>query len=271
LDVPRAEPILSIVIACRDDAGRLERTLNSLADQDVASRVELVIQDAASQDDTSAIVGRFEALLDMTFQSAPDQGVYDGMNRGAARTQGEFVLFLNAGDTFYDHDSLQLILGTVSNHPGALWYVFGALHHYGGRGRPGVIRNQPHVWWRHALGLQAHCHQATVFRADVFRSMHGYSLDYDFAGDFDLILRFGILAPPVECPELVINYEGGGTSEVRRADISRLRHAVRVDRLQLKGHARYADRVAGQLVWIRTKSMRLGRTAHQAYLRIRAD
>jgi hypothetical protein len=61
----------------------------------------------------------------------------------------------------------------------------------------------------------------------------GHSSDYGIAGDFDLIVRFGILCKPYEIPDTVIDYLGGGISE-RNPQVPGLLRAVRVDRLGIR-------------------------------------
>ena len=67
--------------------------------------------------------------------------------------------------------------------------------------------------------------------------MDGYDETVGFVADFDLILRCGLVGPPVEIDSIVVKYEGGGLSLNRREEIPELLRAVRAKRLGLSDEA----------------------------------
>jgi putative colanic acid biosynthesis glycosyltransferase len=100
-------PLFSIVTVVRNDVAGLLKTHDSIACQGF-SDLEWLIVDGASSDGTVATARRFvEAYVSLT--SEPDAGIYDAMNRGLDRAMGDYVLFLNAGDTFARPDTLQTV------------------------------------------------------------------------------------------------------------------------------------------------------------------
>lgn len=229
-------PLLTVVTVTRNNRHGLSRTLRSVEGQDDFAHLELIVVDGASSDGTEESLQALTAS-NTSWVSEPDNGIYDAMNKGAGMARGDYLLFLNAGDAFYDAGSATALLAGLARHP--LWVVARAARD-DLPGQP-LIANQPHVWYRHALGLQPHCHQSTVFSRRVFLDCGGYDERFGFVSDFDLIFRFGALQAPEEVNDIVALYEGGGHSAQRTTEVARKLHQVRVERLELEGAAKYLD------------------------------
>lgn len=246
-------PLLSIITVTRNDAAGLRKTLTSLQSQTDLSRVEHLIIDGDSSDETAEVVREF-SLGFSSFHSEPDRGTYDAMNKGLARSRGEFVQFLNSGDAFVAPDSLTHLCELLEQRPA--WLIAGAVDEHGGHRPPTLIRNIPHVWWRHALGFQPHCHQTTVISREMLDLLGGHDERFGFVADFDVILRAGLIAKPAILEEVVVRYEGGGLSAQRQSEIPRALADVRRDRLGLQG---LADRLNSALARYQEARFRLGR------------
>ena len=102
--------IVTIITVCRNHAKELERTIRSVESQTWQEKEYLVI-DGASTDDTLDVIKAHEASI-TRWVSEPDQGIYDAMNKGVRMAQGEWVIFMNAGDTFASDDTLQRVFGS---------------------------------------------------------------------------------------------------------------------------------------------------------------
>lgn len=240
-DAAATRPILTIITVTRNDAEGLGRTLTSLRDQDVDwSRVEHLTIDGASEDRTEEVQARLSPA-GSTFLSEPDNGIYDAMNKGLTMARGEYVQFLNAGDVLASPHALSAVCEELARTR-PTWLVAGAVDHHGGNRPSERVRNMPHVWWRHALGLQPHCHQSCFFSRTVLEQLGGHDDALGFVADFDVVMRFGLVAPPNELDLVVVDYEGGGVSERRLADIPTALADVRRSRLSLSGPADAANR-----------------------------
>ena len=101
--------IVTIITVCRNHAQELERTIRSVESQTWQEKEYLVI-DGASTDDSLDVIKAHEASI-TRWVSEPDQGIYDAMNKGVKMAQGEWVIFMNAGDTFAEDDTLQRVFG----------------------------------------------------------------------------------------------------------------------------------------------------------------
>jgi glycosyltransferase involved in cell wall biosynthesis len=92
------KPNLTIITVCFNDADQLEKTILSVINQ-TYSNYEYVIIDGASTDGTANIIKKYSDKINV-WVSEPDNGIYDAMNKGLDKAKGEWVNFMNAGDTF---------------------------------------------------------------------------------------------------------------------------------------------------------------------------
>lgn len=237
-----------VTITMRDDGG-LSKTLRSIAHQldtsDVIGQddIEVIIVDGAARRETAdiarAILGErcsWTAILEA------DDGIYAAQNKGLALCVGQYVQFLNGGDSYAPIDNG--LGGVVSvlktEHP--FWLISGA--RYEGKMDEGeTIRNMPHSWWRHALGLQSHCHQACYFTTGYLRAIGGHRLDVGLAADFDVILKCGIVSSPYMLDHPLIRYQGGGLSAENGQQLRRQAVDIRVDRFNADGAAQHVVRL----------------------------
>ena len=109
---------LSIITVNRNNAGGLSRTMESVFSQSFCD-LEYIIVDGASTDNSVRIakdVIRRQTLLTperILFSSELDSGIYNAMNKGIAKASGEYLLFLNSGDSLVG-DCLKEISGKLS-------------------------------------------------------------------------------------------------------------------------------------------------------------
>lgn len=235
--------LLSIVVVTYNAEAPLADTLSSIAAQpsSVRDTVEFVLVDGASKDGTFELA-RKSGLFDILISEA-DDGIYDAMNKGTNIAHGRWIQFLNAGDRFSAASSLEKIVSALVPVRGSVWAIAGA-RHFGGdldSLSPVLIRNVPHNWLRHATGLQPHCHQACWFSRDVLIQSGGHSLAFGTAGDFDVVLRFGLMSPPVVIETVAIDYLGGGVSDRSPLHTAKLLGASRSARMQLNSVGRAAN------------------------------
>ncbi|TCU44465.1 glycosyltransferase [Curtobacterium sp. PhB146] len=247
--VSTERPLISVIIATYNASQFIDRTLRSVASQELEGYVvEVVLVDGASTDDT---VDRVRASgLPVVVRSEPDDGIYDAMNIGAEMASGRWVQFLNAGDTYSRTDSLLRVARVIDRvaGTGVTWAVAGAQNLQGGAGPARVIENLPYKRLRHLFGLQPHCHQACWFSTERFRALGGHQLDMGIVADYDLIARFGSDRRPASVNHVVIDYLGGGVSEVPAREIADRLHEARSRRFELGRLARTADRGASRVI-----------------------
>ena len=113
---PPIDLLLSIVTVSLNAEATIERTLASVALQQVNFGVEHICVDGGSSDHTRATIDRW-ALRNPRIVRIyePDKGIFDAMNGGLNAASGEYVLFLNADDFLVARDVLAFALAGCVN------------------------------------------------------------------------------------------------------------------------------------------------------------
>ena len=98
---------VSVVSVCLNEGVGVERTLASILAQSYPSK-QIIVIDGGSEEETLRYIRKFEDQLDV-FVSESDGGAYDAMNKGIAMADGDYIVFINAGDEFYSPDTLRTV------------------------------------------------------------------------------------------------------------------------------------------------------------------
>ena len=93
---------LSIITINRNNAAGLRKTIESVVSQTYTD-FEYIIIDGASTDGSVAVIKEYADKI-THWISEPDKGIYNAMNKGILKAQGEYLLFLNSGDWLVDED-----------------------------------------------------------------------------------------------------------------------------------------------------------------------
>ena len=104
------EPLVSIITVCRNANQALCQTARSVLDQKDCP-IEYIIVDGASTDGTMDTLRQLEREcaergIAMRWVSEPDRGIYDAMNKGCRMACGQWLNFMNAGDTFVSPETI---------------------------------------------------------------------------------------------------------------------------------------------------------------------
>ena len=107
-------PKFSVITVTYNAEKVLEDTVQSVISQ-TYHHVEYIIIDGASKDGTLEIVNRYRDRINQLV-SEPDKGLYDAMNKGIALATGDYLCFLNAGDSFHEDDTLQKMVHSINGN-----------------------------------------------------------------------------------------------------------------------------------------------------------
>ena len=222
------------VVTCTYNAEKeLQRTLDSVQRQTYCN-IEHIIMDGGSRDRTLQLVKAYqhrnavgESSHEIVVVSEPDKGLYDAMNKSIDRATGDYLVFMNAGDTFPTDDTLEYVEGCVGEGevlPGVLYGDTDIVNEMGYFLRHRRLAPPKKLTWRSFIWGMLVCHQSFYARTDIARA-EPYDLRYRFSADVDWCIRIMKRAERehlqlLRLPEVVADYlDGGMTNKNHRASL----------------------------------------------------
>lgn len=106
-------PRLSVITIVYNNVRDIERTIRSIVNQTYAN-IEYVIVDGLSNDGTLQVIEKYKDRI-AKFVSEKDEGIYDAMNKGLALATGDYVIFMNSGDEFYDSETVKAVFASTDD------------------------------------------------------------------------------------------------------------------------------------------------------------
>ena len=98
---------LTIITINRNNLEGLRKTIASVVSQ-TWRHFEYIVIDGASCDGSAEYIASMSDAIDYWI-SEKDSGVYEAMNKGVVKAQGEYLLFLNSGDFLVDKEVLSKV------------------------------------------------------------------------------------------------------------------------------------------------------------------
>jgi glycosyltransferase involved in cell wall biosynthesis len=209
---PGAEAV-TVAIPCYNQATYLSQAIESALSQDLP-RLEVVVIDDGSTDNTSAVASRYPGVRCVR---QPNAGLAAARNTGIRESLGDFLVFLDADDRLL---------------PGALSSALAAFHEtpecalVSGHHRDIAIDGEVLWEWKdHPIDgppfemlLRRNSIPtcgAAMFRRSVFASVGTFNSAWDACADYDLYLRIS-REFPIRCHHrTVIEYRRHGTNMSR--------------------------------------------------------
>lgn len=219
----------TIITVCLNAEETIERTIQSVIGR--RSDLEYIVIDGSSTDHTIDIVRKYEDQIDVII-SEQDQGIYDAMNKGVERASGDWISFLNSGDTYYDgyYEMLDQIETTDE-------IVYGniTVSDVGIKAKESKPFAQNEILFRMFC-----CHQAVIARKDLFEKVGFFDGRYRVAADYDWLLRAYLSGCRFRYEDRVFaHYLGGGVSEKNYTKYSD--ESVKIIRSNLRNNKRIED------------------------------
>lgn len=166
-------PLFTVITVVYNDYEGLEKTLASVTEQSCNVDFEYIVVDGQSTDNTISLLENNRAIT--KFISEKDYGIYDAMNKGITLSSGQWIIFLNAGDVFYDKNSLHRVEKNISEVGPDVNFMFGKYLSGG-------------VEYDQDLNIQfltSHMinHQSIFYHRNLFNNSK-FAIDYKYCADY---------------------------------------------------------------------------------------
>jgi putative colanic acid biosynthesis glycosyltransferase WcaE len=207
---------ISIVTVVFNGETNIRPTIESVLSQNFTD-YEFILIDGQSTDNTMTIISEYKAKINVLI-SEKDTGIYDAMNKGIERANGEWIYFLNAGDVFHNRMVLSKLFET--NIKADLIY---GKHEadYGYFKRIHTPSNLSSLW----KGM-IFSHQGMIVRTQLLKTT-AFNLSYSLSADYNFIYSlYKNGAAFLEVDVIFATLEAEGTSETNITKTHRQRWRI---------------------------------------------
>lgn len=253
----------TIYTTCFNAGPKLNKTIQSVLNQTYVD-FEIIIKDGKSTDGcvddllqdpevTAAVAtGKIRLMVEK------DEGVYDGMNQALDWIKGDFVIFMNCGDTFYDENVLLKTSAYIESKSGGQIVekvgdiLYGDVYCENRQ----TVDPAPRVIDGFTCYRNIPCHQACFYKKELFHNKK-YDTNLRIRADYDHFLWCicKAKASAVYMGFPVATYEGDGISEARENEkLDQQEHELVIRRYMSESEIRgYKTKMALTLLPLRKK------------------
>lgn len=212
------KPLFSIITICYNAEKTIGQTLRSVTSQRYES-IEYIIIDGASKDKTLDVIAPFKSRI-ACLVSEPDNGIYDAMNKGLEKATGDYVWFMNAGDTFYAATTLEEVASGIQGEklPDILYGETAIMDASGTIVGARRLKAPEVLTWKSFRQGMLVCHQSFVARRAIAEP---YDLRYRYSADVDWCIRCMKKADSIQNTHLILSsyLDEGATTANRKASL----------------------------------------------------
>lgn len=250
----------SIYTTCYNAGDKLNKTIQSVLNQTYLD-YEIIIKDGKSTDgcvddllqdpEVTAEVasGRIRLMVES------DDGVYDGMNQALGWVKGDYVIFMNCGDTFYDENVLLKASAYIESkniHEREADILYGDVYCENRK----AVDPAPRIIDGFTCYRNIPCHQACFYKKELFEEKQ-YDTNLKIRADYDHFLWciYKANAKAEFMGFTVATYEGDGISETEQNEkLDQQEHELVIKRYMSEADIRsYKTKMALTLLPLRKK------------------
>ena len=207
---------VSVVTICRNEKDNIAKTIQSVTSQKF-NDFEYIIKDGCSTDGTLEKAQAFAtktSQIEIRVISKQDSGIYSAMNQAVACSNGDWILFMNAGDEFFNSDVLADIFAHDLDNVDVVYGHTCCVLRDGSK----VIQVNNHMNLAKEIGISQ---QVCLVRRELLER-YRFDESYKILADFKLLYQLYNAGHNFRSLNMVIaKYYRGGVSTVSALTIKR--------------------------------------------------
>lgn len=171
-------PSISVITVVYNGEDFLEKTICGILNQNYKN-FEYIIIDGGSSDGTLDIIKKYEDKIDYWI-SEKDSGIYDAMNKGIDLSKGDWINFMNAGDTFYNSEVLKEIFSNQEISADLIYGNAVLIEKDGKFSNKIASTDLDNLWKQAKFGHESLFVKSKILKENKFNLYYSVAADYDF-------------------------------------------------------------------------------------------
>lgn len=169
-------PIVTVVTVALNAGKSLKFTMDSVLTQTYPS-IEYIVIDGGSVDGGVSLIEAYSDRL-AYWISEPDSGTYDAMNKGLQHAKGEWIIFMNAGDSFASPHVVEKVMRNSNDN---VEFIYGDVEQIVGDDRRRIsARPLDLMWQRISFSHQSLFSRTELMKSNPFECSYRVVADYEF-------------------------------------------------------------------------------------------
>lgn len=178
---------VSVITATYNREATIARSISSVRSQ-TYTKIQLVVVDGASEDDTVHVVTPLLSDEDILV-SEPDQGIYDALNKGLMLADGDIIAFLHSDDLYFGKDVISKVVELFSDD--SINVVYGDVCFFSGDNIMKTIRRyrSDKLSMRNLAWGKMPAHPAMFIKRQVYEEIGYFETNFNIAADYEFLCR----------------------------------------------------------------------------------
>ena len=176
---------ISVISICFNNLPELIETIASI-DQQLKKPFEHLIMDGSTTTEIKTYLEQNPQPPYRKWIIERDNGIADAFNKGIRNADGDIIVMLNSGDTFFDNSTISKVTQTFDDNPSIEWLHGKYKIH---RGNIWVIIGKPFNKNKLYRGMRSICHQSMFLRKSLHDKYGLYNTAEKIGMDYDFLCR----------------------------------------------------------------------------------
>ena len=198
------------IISNKNGKEYLEQMFKSIHNQDYEN-IEHLIIDGKSDDGTIEYIDFLKnkyASKPVKIFSEKDSGIYNAMNKGILKSEGELIAFMNADDYYLENDAINLLYNAIINNENVQFSC----------SNTAILGIKKKIYLQKAdiysaIYRMPFCHQTMLCKKELFNKYGLFDESYKISADYDFILKIILGAERgIEIDKQLVLFRLGGES-----------------------------------------------------------